>query len=91
MTQPVTPGRIVLYALSDGDVAAIRERRSGAGMKPGQCNTVEVGEVYPAVVVRAWSGGYANLQVLLDGPDTHWVTSGSEGDRPGTWAWPTRA
>jgi hypothetical protein len=47
-------------------------------------NVVSEGDEYPAVIVRDW-GGCANLQVLLDGNDTYWATSRSEGDGPGTW------
>ena len=56
-------------------------------------NWCEAGQTYPAVVVRNFPGetaGLANLQVLLDGTDTHWVTSRAEGEGPGTWSWPER-
>ncbi|MEU8279799.1 hypothetical protein ACFYOK_04625 [Microbispora bryophytorum] len=54
-------------------------------------NFAEAGQVYPAIVVRVWESSFnsANLQVLLDGNDTYWATSRSEGDQPGRWAWPT--
>jgi hypothetical protein len=54
-------------------------------------NNAEAGQVYPAVSVRVWSPGMANLQVLLDGNDVYWATSRHEGTEPGTWAWPPRA
>ncbi|MGP3965694.1 hypothetical protein ACTWPT_58105 [Nonomuraea sp. 3N208] len=34
--------------------------------------------------------GGINLQVFLDGNDTYWVTSRSEGDQSDTWTWPPR-
>lgn len=54
-------------------------------------NNTEAGQVYPAVAVRVWSPGMANLSVALDGTDTYWATSRHEGTEPGTWAWPPRA
>lgn len=56
-------------------------------------NHAEAGQVYPAIVVRVFDStvGTANLQVALDGNDTYWATSISEGEGPGTWAWPPRA
>ncbi len=53
-------------------------------------NDAQAGQVYPAVSVRVWSPGMANLQVLLDGNDVYWATSRHEGSEPGTWAWPPR-
>lgn len=55
-------------------------------------NRVSAGDVFPAIVVKVWESSFnsANLQVLLDGNDTYWATSIAEGDRPGTWAWPSR-
>lgn len=54
-------------------------------------NQATAGDVSPAVVVRTFGGAEANLQVLLDGTDTYWATSRTEGDQPGFWAWPPRA
>lgn len=93
MPQP-TIGRIVHYQLSAQDVKQIAEHRAAVGLAAGKCNAVEAGQVYPAIVVRRWGTSpqsSVNLQVLLDGPDAHWVTSRGEGDQPGTWAWPTRS
>lgn len=50
-------------------------------------NHVRAGDVYPAQVVNTFGGGpAANLQVTLDGTDTYWATSRTEGDGPGYWA-----
>lgn len=97
---PPTPGRIVLYRLTDADANLITQRRGTAG--PG--NPVAAGQAYPAMVVRTFGGGDAvNLQVLLDGFDTYWATSREQGEPPagekqatpgnippGTWCWPPR-
>lgn len=51
-------------------------------------NQAAEGDVYPALVVRAWAGADpVNLQVHLDGNDNYWVTSCTEGDGPGYWSW----
>lgn len=50
-------------------------------------NPIEVGQRYPAMIVRDW-GGCVNLKVFLDGNDELWVTSSSEGDDPGQWVMP---
>ncbi|MEU1810934.1 hypothetical protein [Micromonospora aurantiaca (nom. illeg.)] len=71
-----TIGRIVHYTLSEHDADAIEARRGGAR---GVNNRAEAGQTYPAIVVRTF-GGDANLQVMLDGPDTYWATSRGEGE-----------
>lgn len=84
-----TVGRIVHYALTEQDVERIR-----AGRFATAANEVAAGDAFAAVVVRVWSLSpepLCNLQVLLDGPDTLWVTSRKQGAEPGTWAWPPRA
>lgn len=83
-----SPNRIVEYRVTEDDAAQVRARRAGG---PG--NEVAAGDVFPAVIVRVWAEGPdapCNLQVLLDGPDTLWVTSRHRGDDDGTWAWPRR-
>lgn len=94
-----TPGRIVLYTLSEADVEAINRRRLDAsltdlaraqtGARVHVGNEVRVGDVVPAVVVRVWPTGI-NAQAYLDGADSLWLTSRPEGTEPGTWAWPAR-
>lgn len=53
-------------------------------------NHAAAGDVYPAMVVRTFDGHAANLQVMLDGTDTYWATSRTEGNGKGFWAWPPR-
>jgi hypothetical protein len=78
-----TPGRIVEYTITEQDAETIKKRRAATavdGIHPG--NAPSAGETYPMVIVRVWSKdtGCSNGQVLLDGYDTHWVTSVVPGD-----------
>lgn len=55
-------------------------------------NEVKVGEVFPATIVRVFGEtpqAPCNLQVHLDGNDTHWATSRSVGEGEGTFSWPS--
>jgi len=86
-----TIGRIVHYTLGESDVANIVERRAHSINGPDVGNRVEVGQVYPAMIVRVHGDAptsYVNLQVFLDGRDTEWVTSRAVGMGPGTYSWP---
>lgn len=56
-----------------------------AGLKPATGNQVSAGDVFPAVIVRQWQAGSANLKVLLDGNDDHWVTSAVSGTGEGQY------
>lgn len=100
-----TIGRIVQYTLSDLDAAAINKRRDDAqkhmrehveastGVQVHVGNRVAEGEVYPLVITRVWGAtetSAVNGQLLLDGNDTYWVTSASEGEGPRHFAWPVR-
>lgn len=51
-------------------------------------NSAAEGDMLPAVIVRIWGDGKANLQVLLDGNDAYWATSREEGDGNGQWSRP---
>jgi hypothetical protein len=84
--QTATIGRIVLYRIAEGDRRAIISRRQQNNI-PG--NVPGIGEQYPAIVVRTWPTS-VQLQVFLDGPDTYWATSVSEGDGDRQWSWPPR-
>jgi hypothetical protein len=56
-------------------------------------NPVEAGDVYPAMIVRTWGPEVHHsqqLQVFLDGNDTFWATSVSEGEGQRHWSWPPR-
>lgn len=84
-----TIGRIVHYTLGESDVEQIKARRAGVYFG----NEVEVGQVYPATIVRVWGEeptSAVNLQVHLDGFDTYWATSRSVGEGPFHFAWPPR-
>ena len=54
-------------------------------------NSVQPGEFYPMLVTRVWSPGSVNGQVFLDGNDTLWATSVTEGTEERQWSWPPRA
>ncbi|MGC5009763.1 hypothetical protein ACLQ2R_03255 [Streptosporangium sp. DT93] len=94
-----TLGDFVLYTLTEQDAYAINQRRTDGdrarasdahnGVVIHSGNSVIPGDVFPALVVRVWESSFnsVNLHVFLDGIDTYWATSKSEGDEPGTWAW----
>lgn len=109
MTTTPSIGRIVHYVLSEEDAVQINRRRTipsevahriaqnewplGAQAHIG--NTVNPGDVFPAIIVRYWGGCLLNLHVFLDGNDTFWATSrhmydvGGDGYMvPGSWHWP---
>lgn len=83
----------VKYKLSAQDAEEINRRRvSGflnddwpAGAQAHVGNDVNEGEVYPAVVVLTLQDDLVNLQVFLDGNDSFWATSRSEGANTGEW------
>lgn len=88
----ITIGRTVHYILNEAEEGQNGDTIYGwpAGAQAHIGNNAEAGQVYPAVSVRVWSPGMANLQVFLDGNDVYWATSRHEGTDPGTWAWPAR-
>ncbi|HEX3781701.1 MAG TPA: hypothetical protein VHX38_18720 [Pseudonocardiaceae bacterium] len=56
-------------------------------------NDARTGDVYPMVIVRTWGNtveSCVNGQVLLDGNDTLWVTSRSQGSGEAQWSAPER-
>ncbi len=83
-------GRIVHYRLTEQDCAAInnhRVKRNALG------NPATPGSVYPLIITRVWGdthGSAVNGQVMLDGDDTLWVTSVTEGDSGRNWFVPPR-
>lgn len=90
-----TIGRIVHYRLTDSDAYAINSRRHSLMISPGDVNchvgnSVREGDVFPAVIVRVFdpSSSNVNLQVWLDGGDSHWVTSCPQGNGFGMWESP---
>ena len=97
-----TIGHIVHYTLAEEDADAINRRRADFANRPGGPgnegfaghvgNHVQAGDTYPAMVVRVFDPSVttANLQVFLDGNDTYWATSRTEGDGECHWFWPPR-
>ncbi|OKI47225.1 hypothetical protein [Micromonospora sp. CB01531] len=97
-----TIGRIVHYTLTEQDAEQINRRRQDFANRPGGPghegfqahvgNRAEAGQTFPAEVVRTFGGSAVNLQVRLDGTDTYWATSRSEGEpgEQGHWIWPPR-
>lgn len=96
-----SPGRIVHYTLSDMDADGINRRRKvfTVPLEGGRFDAVYVGndaragDAYPAMIVRTWGDteeSCVQLQVFLDGNDTLWATSRTQGTRPGQWQEPPR-
>lgn len=102
-TPTPAPGRHVLYVLGETDVETINATRALSAatcpadknhLAPARGNYVQAGDIYPAMLIRIWNPetGLANLQVFLDGTDSHWATSRELNSEksPGTWHWPER-
>lgn len=104
MSQTPTIGRFVHYKLNSADAEKINKWRTDAGVSTDAGvelsskglgrqihvgNTVYTGQTFPAIVVRQVNE-MVNLQVLLDGNDTLWATSITEGDGERNWSWPPR-
>lgn len=87
-----SPGRIVEYILGRHDADQINVRRDDAlknkaigetGFVLHVGNPAEAGSAYPMMITRVWGNkedSLVNGQVFLDGNDTLWVTSVSQGD-----------
>jgi len=91
-TDGLKPGRIVYFVFDQQSVDAVQRQRGivvSGHQETG--NQVMVGDIYPAMVVRVWSGnaGSINLKVMLDGTDTFWATSVpfSEEKTLRSWHW----
>lgn len=83
-------GRIVHYTLSQHDADEINRNRVDTAQSG---NHAREGDVYPAMIVRIFGEtpeSAVNLQVFLDGNDTHWATSRTLGEGAYHWAWPER-
>jgi hypothetical protein len=88
-----TVGRIVHYTLTENDAAAIKKARADAGYVAQHGNAPHEGDVLPMLIVRpsgSPDGSSVNGQVFLDGNDTFWATSLTEGEGPGHWSVPPR-
>lgn len=92
-----TPGRIVQYTLSQGDVDLVngRQRRidtmpaseAATALLPNH-NPLRAGDTYPMLIVRVWGDteqSAVNGQVFLDGDHALWVTSRQQGDGEYRW------
>jgi hypothetical protein len=100
-TKP-TLGRVVHYRLTENDARSINIRRAdwhetnvhgpqNIGYQAHVGNFVKEGEIFAADIVRVFEDGHLNLQVKLDGNDTFWATSVTNGRDNGNWFWPPRA
>lgn len=77
-------GRIVHFEC-DASTADLMMRR------PDRGNTVQAGDLLPAVIVKVWTPNSVNLKVFADGPHDEWVTSVSLGTGPRTFREPARS
>jgi len=88
-------GRIVQYTLTEYDAQAINKRRDDArkslvaetnsGTMVHVGNPVIAGDKFPLVITRVWDENSVNGQVLLDGNDSLWVTSATQGENERQW------
>lgn len=86
-----TIGRIVFYRIAEYDLIAYEAAVKSNQLKPG--NSLSVGDLVPAIIVRTWGAldtSAVNLKLMLDGPDCYWVTSRTCGEKLGQWIWPPR-
>lgn len=74
------------------DAAASNVSAGNTGVVVHAGNHATGGDVYPLIITRVWATGDAateqtacNGQVMLDGNDTLWVTSVSQGDGQREW------
>lgn len=97
----VIAGRIVHYVLSEGDADKVNTMHGvdtefgfSTGYQRHVGSKMEAGEHVPAMIVKICSDeGMVNLQCLLDGNDSLWVTSCRYSEKPesGLWHWMERA
>jgi hypothetical protein len=86
-------GRIVHYTLSEDDAKWVKQHRADtSGAFVG--NRPAAGDVYPMLITRTWGSTEDSAvqgQVFLDGNDTLWVTSATQGDGERHWKEPKRS
>lgn len=101
-TTTPTSGDWVTYRLRSDQAAEVNKRRTEAYALPGHIleaggvqlhrgNEAKEGDAFPMLITRVWGampGGAVNGQVFLDGNDTVWVTSVSEGVSVGSFSYP---
>lgn len=81
-------GDTLIYRLSQYDVQRFAQ---GNRLSREHGNPLNIGDELPLIVAKVWPHEFGegvpgvNGQVILDGPETLWVTSVQEGNRPGTW------
>lgn len=94
---PATPailGYPCVYRLSERDAAAINQARTNTS--PNQDfqrhsgNPCREGDDVACTIAAVHSPSMINGQCLLDGNDSHWVTSVPYGNEPGRWRWAER-
>lgn len=93
-------GRIVHLRLSAECAKSINLRREHAkcscignaalGCIVHEGSPVTEGDIFPLIITRVWSAHCVSGQVFLDGNDTLWATSVTQGDGPGQWFVPPR-
>ena len=90
----ITIGRIVAYKISAEEAFIINDRRRtvvDADNEPiYRGNQAGGSEEFPLLVTKVWSDGSINGQLFLDGNDSLWIASSTEGIGPHTWRWPNR-
>lgn len=92
-------GEIVHYKLGEHEASSINQSRTDATVasrelglpKTRSGNSLNAGDIYPAMIVRVWNEATTTvqLQVFLDGNDTYWATSRSQGDGESQWSYPS--
>lgn len=85
-TPDPTPGRTVLYTLTDADAQRIEIERNAGG---GRGADAAEGDVVPLIVVTAEERTVSG-QAILNGSDNLYVADAAEGDEPGSWRYPER-
>lgn len=77
---------------ADAESALSEHRANANGVLVHSGNRVSEGDIYPLMITRVWAdadhlseGTAVNGQVHLDGNDTLWVTSRTQGDEGGRW------
>ena len=102
-----TIGRIVHYRLTAENADEINRRRTSvisiaarieentwpSGAQAHIDNQAFPGDIVASIIVSVWGDECVNLQCLLDGSDTYWVTPAnfSIDTTVGTWDWPPQA
>ncbi len=84
-SMPLPFGQVVSYMLTTEDMAIINSRRFSIASE-SRGTPPSAGDIFPAIVVRLAGDNTVNLQVFLDGNDSHWVLGAVEGETAGCWS-----